>query len=84
MARGLLAEPEFLEIFVDTPLAVCEQRDPKGLYKKARSGALKNFTGLDSPYEPPEAPEVRLAAAEQGPEALVEALLAELARRGIV
>ena len=60
MARDLIAEGEFLEIFVDTPLAVCEARDPKGLYAKARGGDLVNFTGIDSPYEPPEAPELRI------------------------
>jgi bifunctional enzyme CysN/CysC len=84
MARELFKEGEFLEIFVDTPLAVCEARDPKGLYKKARAGLMKNFTGLDSPYEAPERPELRLAAAEASPEALVERLLAELDRRGMV
>jgi len=51
MARALLEEDEFLEVYVETPLAIAEQRDPKGLYKKARSGDLKNFTGIDSPYE---------------------------------
>ena len=56
MARGLIGDGEFIEVFVDTPLAVAETRDPKGLYKKARRGELKNFTGVDSPYEPPEQP----------------------------
>ena len=60
MARALLAEGEFIEVFVDTPLEVAEQRDPKGLYRKARRGDLKNFTGIDSPYEPPENPELRI------------------------
>ena len=55
MARALVGEGEFIEIFIDTPLGVAEQRDPKGLYKKARRGDLKNFTGIDSPYERPEA-----------------------------
>jgi bifunctional enzyme CysN/CysC len=58
MVRAMLPEGEFIEIFVDTPLAVAENRDVKGLYKKARAGALKNFTGIDSPYEPPENPEI--------------------------
>ena len=58
LARELMHAREFIEVFVDTPLGVAERRDPKGLYKKARRGELKNFTGLDSPYEPPEAPEV--------------------------
>ena len=60
MARDLIDDGEFLEIFVDTPLSVCEARDPKGLYAKVRSGDLVNFTGIDSPYEPPEAPELRI------------------------
>ena len=60
MVRELFAEGEFLEIFVDTPLEICERRDPKGLYRKAREGLIPNFTGISSPYEPPEAPELRL------------------------
>jgi adenylylsulfate kinase len=60
----------FIEVFVDAPLAVCEARDPKGLYKKARSGELKNFTGIDDAYEPPENPELRLEAATNAPEVL--------------
>ena len=83
MARDLFTESEFLEIFVDTPIEVCEQRDPKGLYKKARQGLIKNFTGLDSDYEPPEHADIRLATAEQPAEISVEKLLAELKRRGI-
>ena len=84
MARELFSEPEFLEIFVDTPLAECERRDSKGLYKKARAGQLKNFTGLDSPYEPPEAAEIGLASGRDTPEALVSQIMADLARRGVV
>ncbi|MDR9498501.1 MAG: adenylyl-sulfate kinase [Hydrogenovibrio sp.] len=53
MVRDLVEQGEFIEVFVDAPLAICEQRDPKGLYKKARAGEIKNFTGIDSPYEPP-------------------------------
>ncbi len=60
MARALFDEGQFVEVFVDTPLAVAEERDPKGLYKKARRGELRHFTGIDSPYEPPERPEIRL------------------------
>ena len=60
LARDMMAPGEFLEVYVDTPLAIAEQRDVKGLYKKARAGELKNFTGIDSPYEPPEAPEIRV------------------------
>jgi len=59
---------EFIEIFVDTPLDVAEARDVKGLYKKARSGQLKNFTGIDSPYEPPESPEIRVNTVDMTPE----------------
>ena len=58
--RGLMGEGEFVEVFVDTPLEICEARDPKGLYKKARAGEISNFTGLDAPYEAPENPEVHL------------------------
>ncbi|MGQ0735742.1 MAG: sulfate adenylyltransferase subunit CysN, partial [Acidobacteriota bacterium] len=68
MARGLVAESEFLEVFVDTPLDIAEKRDPKGLYRKARSGELKNFTGIDSPYEAPEAPEIHLQTSTLTPE----------------
>ena len=78
MARGLFAEGEFLEVFVDTPLAECERRDQKGLYAKARQGELKNFTGIDSPYEPPEAPEIHLNADTVSPEACVESVLKRL------
>lgn len=84
MARALFAPGEFLEIHVDTPIGVCERRDPKGLYKKARAGQLKNFTGIDSPYEPPRRAEIRLDGGGMTPEALVEHVLKELARRGLV
>ncbi|KTS32240.1 adenylyl-sulfate kinase [Pantoea dispersa] len=60
MVRNLLGDGQFIEVFVDTPLAVCEARDPKGLYKKARAGELRNFTGIDSVYEAPDAPEIQL------------------------
>jgi adenylylsulfate kinase len=61
--RGLMPEGEFVEVFVDTPLEICEARDPKGLYKKARAGEISNFTGLDAPYEAPQHPEVHLQTA---------------------
>ena len=61
--RGLMGPGEFIEVFVDTPLKICEARDPKGLYKKARAGEISNFTGLDAPYEAPENPEVHLQTA---------------------
>jgi bifunctional enzyme CysN/CysC len=75
MARDLFAPGEFVEIFVDAPLDVCEQRDPKGLYRKARAGALKNFTGIDSAYEVPEHADLRLATASALPDELVEQIL---------
>ncbi len=81
MARGLMEEGEFVEVFVDTPLEECARRDPKGLYAKARSGAIKNFTGIDSPYEPPEAPEVRLETVGRTPGEMVNALEQWLRRR---
>jgi adenylylsulfate kinase len=74
----------FLEVYVNTPLETCERRDPKGLYKKARAGELKNFTGIDDPYEPPFNPEVTLDATALGPEQAAALLLEELERRGIV
>jgi len=78
MARGLFGDGEFLEVFVDTPLEECERRDPKGLYRKARAGELPNFTGIDSPYEPPASPEVRLDTARQSVDACVDQVRAQL------
>ena len=81
MVRELMADGEFVEIFVDTPIAECERRDVKGLYAKARAGNLKNFTGIDSPYEPPEAPEIRIdttaLSAEDAAERIVRAIVEE-------
>jgi len=82
MARALVEDGEFVEIFVDTPLDVCEARDPKGLYKKARAGALKNFTGIDSDYEPPENAEITVNAAEESVDALADRIIAYLERNG--
>ena len=78
MARDLFAPGEFVEVYVDASLQECERRDTKGLYAKARRGELKNFTGLDSPYEPPEAPEVHLQADKDTPEVCMAQLLAAL------
>ncbi len=78
MVRSLLAEGEFVEIFVDTPLSVAEERDVKGLYRKARAGKLKNFTGIDSPYERPEAPEMRIDTTTTSPEDAAEAIAARV------
>ncbi len=78
MVRKMFPDDEFIEIFVDTPLAEAEKRDSKGLYAKARAGELANFTGIDSPYEPPEHPEIHIdtlkLSAEQAADAIVEAL----------
>lgn len=78
MARELLEDGEFVEIFVDTPLEICEQRDPKGLYKKARAGELKNFTGIDSNYEKPKKPELVVNGAVATAEELAEKIVREL------
>jgi bifunctional enzyme CysN/CysC len=84
MARDLMAEGEFLEVFVDTPLAVAETRDPKGLYEKARRGELRNFTGIDSPYETPESPEVRVDTTKATAEEAAEGIVAQLKEAGII
>jgi bifunctional enzyme CysN/CysC len=78
MVRRIFPPGEFMEIFVDTPLAVAEQRDPKGLYAKARSGALTNFTGIDSPYEPPEQPDIRIDTTGMTPEQAADAIVRTL------
>jgi bifunctional enzyme CysN/CysC len=81
LVRGMLPEGEFFEVFVDTPLEVAESRDVKGLYKKARSGELKNFTGIDSPYEAPKNPEIRVntveMTAEEAANLIVDKLLGD-------
>ena len=78
MVRQMIPAGEFVEIYVDTPLAVAEQRDVKGLYKKARAGELKNFTGIDSPYEPPEVPEIRVNTAEMSAEEAADYIIQQL------
>jgi len=80
--RATLAAGDFIEVFVDAPLEVCEARDPKGLYKKARAGELKGFTGIDDPYEPPLNPEIRLDAAGKQADALAEEVIARLRAAG--
>lgn len=86
LARELHKEAglEFVEVFVDAPLDVCEQRDPKGLYKKARAGEIKGFTGIDDPYEAPPKPELLLNTANQSVEECVEAVLRLLGARDIL
>ncbi|CAM5400982.1 sulfate adenylyltransferase subunit CysN [Thauera mechernichensis] len=84
MARSLMGDDEFIEIFVNTPLEIAEQRDVKGLYKKARRGELKNFTGIDSPYEAPENPELRLTTPQLSLDAAADAVIATLRLRGVI
>jgi bifunctional enzyme CysN/CysC len=78
MVRDMLEEGEFVEIFVDTPLSVAEERDVKGLYKKARSGELKNFTGIDSPYEAPDNPEIRVNTVDMSPEEAAQFIIRQI------
>ena len=82
--RETLQPGEFLEVLVDAPLEVCERRDPKGLYKKARAGELKGFTGIDAPYEAPLSPELTLAAGSKTPEALADEVIALLEKAQII
>ena len=84
MARALFAPGEFIEVFVDSPLSVAEQRDRKGLYRKARRGEIKNFTGIDSPYEIPDAPELHLDTAALSPDEAANRILETLRTRGII
>lgn len=80
--RASMPEGDFLEVFVDAPLEVCEARDPKGLYKKARAGELKGFTGIDDPYEAPVKPELVLDAAQKSAETLADEVIAYLSKTG--
>ena len=82
--RALLKEGAFIEVYVDAPIDVCEERDPKGLYKKARAGELKGFTGIDDPYEPPVKPEIVLKPAEQSPQEAAAILLEYLQEKGFI
>lgn len=84
MVREQVEAGEFIEVFVDAPLEVCMQRDPKGLYAKAQAGKIRNFTGLDSPYEPPEAPELHILTADMSADAAAEKVIDELVRRGLL
>jgi len=82
MVRQLVEEREFIEVFIDTPLQICEQRDPKGLYKKAREGKIQNFTGIDSPYEAPNTPEIHIENDKISIDKAVEQILRYLKERG--
>jgi bifunctional enzyme CysN/CysC len=84
MARELFEPGEFLEVFVDTPLALAEQRDVKGLYRKARRGELQNFTGVDSPYEPPENAEIHIDTQAMTSGEAADRIVQHLAAAGIL
>lgn len=84
MVRDLLPQGEFIEVFVNAPLEVCEQRDPKGLYKKARAGEIPNFTGIDSEYEAPENPEIDLPAGDKSLDELVAICLEALRAKSVI
>jgi adenylylsulfate kinase len=84
IVRELVEEAEFIEIFIDTLLEVCEERDPKGLYKKARKGEILSFTGISSPYEQPEAPEIHIHTAHQSVEESVNAIIEYLSLKGCI
>jgi len=80
----LVGEGEFVEVFVDTPLEVCMARDPKGLYEKAKAGTIKNFTGIDSPYEPPERAELVVHTVDPDPSVQAGRILTYLKERGYI
>jgi adenylylsulfate kinase len=82
--RSLLQENEFVEVFVDTPLEECEKRDPKGLYQKARAGEISDFTGISSPYEAPESPEITLNFSGQSAQESAEQLFTQLKQKGLI
>lgn len=81
--RKSLRAGEFIEVFVDTPMEICESRDPKGLYKQARAGLIKGFTGIDDPYEAPESAEMTISAANKTPDELADEVIAYLEQQGI-
>ena len=84
MARNMLEEGEFIEVFIDTPIEICEQRDPKGLYKKARAGEIKDFTGIDSTYDIPTTPEIHVKTAELDIKQCAEQIVSYLEAKGYI
>lgn len=84
LVRNLFPAGEFIEVFMDTPLETCEQRDPKGLYQKARAGEIKDFTGIDSPYEVPTRPELRLDTSAQDIDTCVDTIISYLRSRNLI
>jgi adenylylsulfate kinase len=83
-ARAIVGEERFVEVFVDAPLSVCEARDPRGLYRRARAGEIPEFTGVSAPYEPPEAPELHLATSQLGVEECADRVMAHLKDKGFL
>lgn len=84
MARNMLEQGEFIEVFIDTPIEICEQRDPKGLYKMARAGEIKDFTGIDSTYDIPTTPEIHVKTAEKSIEQCAMQIVSYLAANGYI
>jgi len=84
LAKEKLAEGEFIEVYIDTPISVCEQRDPKGLYKKARAGEIKDFTGIDSTYDIPQSPQIHVKTAEQSIEQCAQQIVDHLITQGFI
>jgi adenylylsulfate kinase len=84
LVRKLFEEEEFIEVYLNCPLGVCELRDPKGLYKKARNGEIRNFTGIDSPYEPPVRPELTIDTSQQGVQGAAESIINYLKERNFI
>lgn len=84
LVRQTMKAGDFIEVFVDTPIEICEQRDPKGLYKKARAGEIKGFTGIDDPYEAPIDPELTLQAGKKSPDELVDEIIVYLQAAGML
>jgi adenylylsulfate kinase len=84
MAAEKLGKDEFIEVYIDTPIAICEQRDPKGLYKKARAGEIKDFTGIDSTYDIPKTPSIHVHTGEKSIQACAQQIIAHLAEQGFI
>ena len=84
LAASKLASGEFIEVFIDTPIEICEQRDPKGLYKKARAGEIKDFTGIDSAYEAPENPIIHVRTADKSIEQCAQQIIDHLIEHGFI
>jgi adenylyl-sulfate kinase len=83
-ARDVIGDESFIEVFVDTPIEVCEQRDPKGLYRKARSGEIQQFTGISDAYEAPRNPEITLPTQELAPDQAVKRIVSDLKSRNVI